>query len=82
MARRSSTINKTRLREEIAKLRIALSVFEMEVSRLDVLHNPNHKMRLQSILGASIVLDIESAVTNVNTGLRGVRSITKRETEA
>lgn len=80
MARRSATINKTRIREEIATLKAAVSCFETEVARLDVLHNPNHKMRLQSILGAGIILDIRAATDKLTTGLRGVRSITRRDT--
>jgi hypothetical protein len=79
MARRSSTINKTRVREEIAILKQRLAELEMEVARLDVVHNPHHKMRLQSILGAGIILDIQQATKELNKGFRGVRSITRRE---
>jgi len=78
MARRSSTINKTRIREEIAGVRAALAVLETEVARLDVVNNPVHKMRLQSILGAGIVVDIQNATKELTSGLRGVRSINRR----
>ena len=78
MARRSSTINKTRIREEIAGVRAALAVLETEVARLDVVNNPVHKMRLQSILGAGIVVDIQNATKELNAALRGVSSINRR----
>ncbi len=80
MARRSSTINKTRIREEIAGVRATLAVLEVEVARLDVVHNPVHKMRLQSILGAGIVVDIQTATKQLNAALRGVKSINRRHT--
>jgi hypothetical protein len=80
MARRSSTINKTRVREEIATIKSALSVLDIEVAHLDTNNNENHKLRLQSILGAGIILDIQNARKELEAALRGVRSITRRDT--
>ena len=79
MARKSSTINKSRVREEIACLKQVLTCLETEVARLDPTHNERHKMRLQSILGAALIKDIQDAADKVGSAFRACRSI-KRET--
>lgn len=77
MARRSSTINKTRIREDISTLKTALACLEVEVARLDPTHNERHRLRLQSILGAGIVCDLRTATEKLESAFRACRSIKK-----
>ena len=75
MARRSSTINKTRIREDITKLKTVLASLENEVAQLHPGHNMRHQMRLQSILGAGILCDLRTATEKLESAFRSCRSI-------
>lgn len=75
--RRSSTINKARLEEDIKLIRSAVTCLATEVSTLNPGDNLRQKMRLQSILGASIIVDLREATEKVESAFRGVRSIKK-----
>jgi hypothetical protein len=80
MARKSHTINKARLKEDIATLKTAVAVLELEVTLLNPGENERHKMRLQSILGASVVMGIAEALGSVESAFKACRTIKKETT--
>ena len=77
MARKSHTINKTRLREMSDTLKTAVAVLDLEILTLDPINNERHRMRLQSILGASVVVQVREATEKVESAFKALRSIKK-----
>lgn len=76
--RKTRRITKTRVLEDIRRVRAAAHVTCMEVDALNPGDNHYHAMRMQSILGAGIINDLKKAQALIENATRMVRTI-KRE---
>lgn len=71
-------ITKTRVLEDIRRVRAAAHLTCMEVDKLNPGDNHYHAMRMQSILGAGVVHDLKKAQLLIENATRLVRTIKKR----